>query len=140
MCRTCSPWGLVARLGPHPPSKKLCALLQQVLEVGAGATFATSRRVRLDQWEKCTVGDLVLQLCDGAMTVGVVEWHASCDVAEEVYIISSLRVWDFVSGSDRSWKYRRTLRTHVCRTEEIKCTLIYAAAGETATVLKPAHV
>jgi hypothetical protein len=130
----------VALLDPHPPSKKLVALLQQVLEVGAGATFATSRRVRLDQWEKCTVGDLVLQICDGCMTVGVVEWHASCDVAGEVYIISSLRVWEFISGSDRSWKYRRTLESHLCTTEEIKCTLIYAGAGEIATVLKPAHV
>ena len=125
-----------ALLSPFPLSKRFTATLQKDLGVGPGVTFMTSSQARMNEWDKCSKGDVVL-LHNG--TVGEVVLHAAFQQDAEWTCFTSLRTWERAGEDNRCWTWRASRSPLLCLLSDIKCALIWAETGATRRTLKPLH-
>ena len=126
-----------ALINPHAPGKQFLAALQAGFEA-PGFGFSTSRKARLNAWEQCSVGDVVVMRFAETTAVGRVDFHVCVEVSEsEVLTLSSVQLWDIVTEDPRAWKCRRTDARHLCVTSDIVCAAIWSDTAGIATVIKP---
>lgn len=116
--------------------------LQSLLESSFGAPgmpWETSRSARVNAWERCSVGDLVL--CTGApvgLELGFVSFFAAAQ--EDAEPIAGLRLLRREGGTDRAWKCRRTAEQRLTMADQICAALIWAGTGPVITALIPHRI
>ena len=124
----------IGLISPYPASKNLNATLQRELNVGPDVVFMTSKQARMNEWDKCSKGDVVL-LHDGR--VGEVVLHAAFVSDDAWTCFTSLRTWEAVS-TERRYKTWRASRTPLlCLLSDVKCALTWAHAGANMRTLRP---
>ena len=123
-------------LFPYPLSKRITAELQKELGVGPGVNFMTSKQARVNEWDKCSKGDVVL-LNDG--TVGEVVLHAAFQQNAEWTCFTSLRTWERAGQDHRCLTWRASRSPLLRLLGDIKCALIWAKTGVTMRTLKRLH-
>ena len=127
----------------HRCSNKLLAKLQQELPyargVGREVVYETSQTARINAWERCSRGDIVmLKTPDGAYGVAEVTVHVAVQAEHQVPLyLSMVRKWKKTSSGSRSSKWERTNDACFVCTEDLQCSVIWAASGSIATVLRP---
>ena len=131
----------VGLLNAHPCSKRLLEMLRKEWPATDGheTLFATGQTARINAWERCSKGDVVLvKMPDGGFNVAEVALHVSVQVDEQPRVFLTLVNWwkKSASGSRSSkWKRDENSSSFVC-TDELQCSLIWGASGTIATVLK----
>lgn len=127
---------------PHRPSQTLLDTLQR--EFGnAQCRFETSRQARINEWERCSVGDVVLARTELANDiVGEVMFHASVRLDNDIEYISLLKRWELLQGATRSAKYRRSDAPLLIMTAEIVSALTWGGSDDSdvVTIIKPARL
>ena len=130
----------------HRCSKKLKATLQQTLPFARDAerevVYETSQIARINAWEKCSPGDIVmLKMPDGAFGVAEVAVHVAVQAEQQTtWYLSMVRMWKQKSSGARSSKWQRSDDACWVCTEDLQCSVIWAASGSIATVLRPWHI
>ena len=134
----------VGLVNPGPATKRMAGMLADVFGPYPLYRFQVSRIAKVNTWEKCCRGDVVL-LRDSneaaASWVGEVVCHTSVVLEHETACVTFVTPWIFEATSGRSSKWRRAEETHACMTEDIVCALIWAGgSGEgRMTTLQPVH-
>ena len=125
-----------------PHSRRLVPLLQEDLGVGAVAVFATAKTARINAWERCSKGDVVLFTdIAGHDHVGNVELHVSVRDGGGQAFVSVVQMWSHISNGPRSSKWRRRSDAgEYIMTEDIKCCVVWGGTDDIATVLNPWQV
>ena len=121
----------------HPVKPKLGASLQAAF--GAELQFNTANVARINEWERCCVGDVVLADNEDAALVGEVVMHLSYTLHGEYVAFSCIRKWQPTATLLRSAKWLRTQRLEFVLVRDIRCALIWAASGDQATTLQALH-
>lgn len=129
-----------ALVNPHPARQRALSFLQAEFEA-PGREFETSRVARINKYECCHVGDIVMVQIGDDRFIGEIAMHAALELDGDKHTFSSLWRWQFSSQGERSTKWIRTrLNPCMCMTDEILCACIWAGDGDIATVLKPHRV
>jgi len=128
---------------PHRPGKKLYRVLHKLFAdtiAGVEPIFHTANVVRLNPYERCSKGDVVLFSTDGNMEVGRVEVNASITFGATCTTFSVITPWVVLSDSRRCWKCKASADSVLVESADIVCTLIWGGSPDMASVLKPTHV
>ena len=131
----------VALQNAHKCSKKMLSMLQREIPArGCDVVYTTAQTARINAWERCSKGDVViLKMLDGAHDVAQVALHVSVQVDQQPPLCLTLvHLWEKVSVNARSSKWKRCEdASGFVFTEDLQCSLIWAASGSIATVLQP---
>ena len=128
----------VCLLEPHTPSKRLLVLLQQRFEGISADNCQTSKTVRINRWERASVGDVVLIQHRNDTMLGEIVYFVAAALGEETSVMVGLHRWTILSDGLRSWKCRRRPSIpFLCMADELVCTIIWGCSGDSATALKP---
>ena len=125
-----------ALLAPHIASKKLNRVLQHEFNVEPNVVFMTSTAARINEWDKCSLGDVV-SLHDGR--VGRVALHGAYQHNGEWVCFSSLWMWEHVAEHGRYMTWRPSNTPLICLISEIKCAVVWAEANDMRRTLKPLY-
>ena len=122
---------------PHKPSQTMLSVLQSVF--GSDADIQCSATARINQYEQCTRGDVVM-LCEGpaGFGVGQVQLHASCYSSTTKGVFSLVSVWRLTENDGRRsvWTVQDE-PLHLVHTSDILCACIWSVKDDIATVLHP---
>ena len=126
----------------HPCSKRLMAMLQKEISVSAGQDpiYATAQTARINDWERCSKGDVVLvKMPDGGHDAAEVALHVSVQVGQQpTLFLTMVHLWEKLSTGPRSSKWKRCSdASGFCFTKDLQCSVVWGASGKIATVLKP---
>ena len=128
----------VCLLEPHVPSKRLLELLQQHFDGISAENCQTSATVRINRWERVSVGDVVMVQQGNDTILGEVRYLVAAAFAEGTSVVAGLLRWELLSEGLRAWKCKRKPDTpYLCMADEIVCSIIWGGSGDVATALKP---
>ncbi len=132
----------VCLIDGYGPSKQFLEKLSTLLFWDpATTTISTSRTARINEFETCGKGDVVVYSDElGNESVGQIEFHVSAAHGVEEYTYSFVHVWAIESSDTRAWKCRRSENRVLIRTETIAAALVWGGAEGIVTVIKPTHV
>ena len=120
--------------------KKPTARLQPLLDDALGLLeIQISTKGRMNKWERCGVGDVVLYADSNQMMCGRVSLLAS-GIAEDgstIVPVGIVEQWEFVSRETRSTVWKKSGNALVVRLENFVQTVVHAFDDDVITVLMP---
>ena len=120
-----------------PLRNAFAVMLQQ--QLGPFESAETAKCARVNAWEKCHVGDVVMfrsTAAAGSIMVGEIQWHVSFQQGGLQYVVSCIRTWDLIKDLPASCKWHRSDGYVLCHTCDIVCSLIWSGE-DVMTTLKP---
>ena len=117
------------------PSKRMHGLLTDIFQPAPGDALQTSRVARIDQWEKCRVGDMVTVREEGGDVVGQVRWHAAVVGEAGVTTFTCVSRSTLISRGPRSTTWQRSEEMSVHMTSELRYTLTWSESRGVITAL-----
>ena len=98
----------------------------------------TSRCVKFNPFEKCSVGDVVLYKHAGAaLAAGQAQLHAEIADGASKTLVTVLSKWTFVSKTNRCSKWDISQDAVMILSQDILCTTIFSISGTQGSLLLP---
>jgi hypothetical protein len=120
---------------PGVPSKQLLLQLQAVF--GTTANISTSHIVRINEFEHCSVGDVVMLLVADGLQACRLKANLSVQRGAGTLILSMVQKWQLIDNNDDHSTWRVQHDTVLCASCDIMLACIYTIDGDIATVLHP---
>ena len=120
---------------PHTPNKRLLQQLHTVF--GQDAIIKTSVVARINRYEQCSKGDVVMVDTPHGAHVCRVHAHLPVQKSSSIQIVSMLHVWDLVHVHDSCSEWQMSDHITLCPTEHIMWACIWNETDGIATVLHP---
>ena len=120
---------------PHTPNKRLLRQLHDIF--GEDAIINTSFVARINRFEQCSKGDVVMVDTSHGAQVCRVHAHLSVQNASSVQIVSMVHVWSLVELHDSFSEWKMSDNVAFCPTDSIMWACIWTETDGIATVLHP---
>ena len=120
---------------PGKCAKLLHAKLAAVF--GHDAIINTSSTVRINEFERCSKGDVVLMLTEHGLLACHVKANISVHIDKLTNIYSLVHVWQLLEQHDRYSTWNTVDNAILCSSCDIVCACVWTRAGDIATVVHP---
>ena len=125
-----------ALLSPHRAGRRMNSMLQHQFGFGLDVMFMASKHARMNEWDRCSVNDVV-QLHDES--VGEVVLHAAYQQGDAWVCFTALRTLTLVKREGRCKTWLPTKAPMIRLLSDIKCALTWAKVGPNVRTLRPLH-
>ena len=120
------------------PSRRLLSVIQTALGPFTKEQLSVGRTARVNEFEKVSVGDVVLIGVGSPPIIGEIVMHVAISDSGATELVSIIKKFKIESEGDRFWKCVDPGETAIVSTGDIDTAAIWAGVG-VITVLKPLH-
>ena len=120
------------------PSRRLLSVIQAAVGPFPKEQLRVGRTARVNEFEKVSVGDVVLIGVGSPPIIGEIVMHVAVSDSGATELVSIIKRFKIQSEGDRFWKCVDPGETAIVSTGDIDTAAIWAGVG-VITVLKPIH-